>query len=256
MTPAARRGAAMSYTAGVLACLLAIAFGLIAIRSLGKRVGWGFQFQEPAFVIGLATLIFVFALSLLGVFTIPALATGAASQAGRKHGWQGHLGTGFFVTLVATPCSAPLLGTAMGYALTLPSWGIVLFFSVVGLGLASPFLLVGFVPALVKFLPKPGPWVEILERVMGFGLLVVVVWLADTLGSLTGQRGMTGFLAFLTAVALGAWILGKWGSEVASVRARIVSLVVALALAVGAGRSFLVAKIETPKTETAGLKTE
>jgi len=138
----------------------------------------------------------------------------------------------------------------------LPWWGILLFFTTVGLGLSFPFLLIGFVPALIKFMPKPGAWVEILERLMGFILLAVVVWLTDTLGSLTGQRGMSGFLVFLTVVALGAWIIGKWGSEVASGRSRIVSLVVALALAVVAGRVFLVAEIDTPKTATAGIKTD
>lgn len=255
MTAAARRGSALAYTAGVMLCLVAFALVVVFLRSLGKLAGWGFQFQDPRFVIALATLIFVFSLSLLGVFTIPSLATGAASQAGRHRGWVGHLMTGFFVTLVATPCSAPLLGTAMGYAFTLPSWGIVLFFSVVGLGLAFPFLVIGFIPAFIRFMPKPGAWLESFERLMGFVLLATVVWLIDTLGSLTGQRGMTGFLAFLTAVALGAWILGKWGSDVASLRARIVSLLAGLALAVVAGRTFLVTELYRPPAAS-GFQTE
>ncbi len=250
LSAGSKRQAALAFTAGVLVCLDAFGVGVVVLRSLGKLVGWGFQFQEPLFVISLATLIFVFALSLLGVFNVPALATGAAAQVARKEGLGKHFFSGLFVTLLATPCSAPLLGTAMGYAFTLPPWGILLFFTVVGLGLAFPFLLVGFVPALLRFMPRPGAWMEVFERATGFILLVVVVWLADTIGSLTGLRGMTGFLAFLTAVAFGAWIVGRWGNEVAPRRSRLLSLAAAALLAVVAGKTFLVTQIE--KAEAAG----
>ncbi len=238
--PGVRQGAALAYTAGVLACLLAFAGVVIVLKQFGRLAGWGFQFQEPAFVIALATLIFVFALSLLGVFHIPAMATGAAAQAGRHQGWLGHVGTGFFVTLVATPCSAPLLGSAMGFAFRLPEWGIVLFFSTVALGLAFPFLIIGFFPVLMRFMPKPGAWLEVFERIMGFTLLATVVWLVDTLGSLTGKAGVTGMLAFLTAVALGCWVFGTWGSEIASLKSKLLSLGAAVLVSVLAGSYFLV----------------
>ncbi len=255
VSAAARQGGAIAYTGGILVCLNLFAGIVVLLRSFGKLVGWGFQFQEPIFVISLCTLIFVFALSLLGVFHIPALATGAAAQAGRHQGWTGHFMTGFFVTLVATPCSAPLLGSAMGYAFTLPSLGILFFFSTVGFGLAFPFLAIGFFPVLFKLMPKPGAWLEVFEKVMGFTLLATAVWLIDTLGSLTGPAGVTGMLAFLTAVSLGCWIFGKWGSEVASGRARLVSLAVAALVSFAAGRHFLVTEI--PKddgTASAGLR--
>jgi thiol:disulfide interchange protein len=236
----ARRAGALAYTAGVLWCLGAFAGAIVILQRMGKAVGWGFQFQEPGFVIALTTLIFVFGLSLLGVFHIPAMATGAAARAGRAHGTMGHLFTGLLVTLVATPCSAPFLGTGLGFALKLPAWGVFLFFGVAGLGLAFPFLLVGFVPALLRFLPKPGPWLPVFEKFMGFTLIATAVWLTGTIGKLTGQEGLTGFLAFLTAVSLGAWIFGRWGSEIASGRARLLSLAVAVALSVAAGKLFLV----------------
>jgi cytochrome c biogenesis protein CcdA len=257
ITDGQRKAAALAYTGGALACLEILAVVVVVLRSFGKLVGWGFQFQEPVFVLVLATLIFVFALSLLGVFQIPALGTGAAAKAGRQHGWSGHLMTGFFVTVVATPCSAPMLGSALGYALTLPPLLILLFFAVVGLGLASPFLLIGFVPSLLRVLPKPGPWLEVFEKIMGFVFLGTAVWLIDTFGSLTGQAGMTGILAFLIAVALGCWILGKWGSEVASGRARLVSLAAAVLISAAAGRQFLVTKIEETKPVAgAGIRIE
>jgi len=253
---AARQGAAFAYTAGVLICLNAFAGVVIVLRSLGRQVGWGFQFQEPAFVIALTTLIFVFALSLLGVFQIPAMATGVASQAGRKHGLSGHLMTGLFVTLVATPCSAPFLGTGLGFAFTLPSWGILLFFSAAGLGLAFPFLVIGFVPVLFRFLPKPGPWLEVFEKIMGFTLLATAVWLIDTIATLTGQAGVIGFLGFLTAVSVGAWVFGKWGSEIATPRARLLSLGIAVALSVIAGKVFLVTEIAQGEGGTASFRAE
>ncbi|HEX7900815.1 MAG TPA: cytochrome c biogenesis protein CcdA [Planctomycetota bacterium] len=256
LTPGQKRAAALSFTAGILVCLDAFAVAVVILRGLGRKVGWGFQFQEPAFVIGLATLIFVFALSLLGVFNVPSLATGAAADASRKKGLSKHFFTGFYMTLVATPCSAPGLGSAIGYAFTLPGAGIVLFFTVAGLGLAFPFLLVGFFPRMLRFLPKPGAWMEVFERVSGFLLMAVVVWLIDTLGSLTGQRGMTGFVAFLTAVALSAWIVGRWGSEVAERRSRVLALISALILAVVAGRFFLVTERYVPPVVTTGIQLE
>lgn len=256
LSPGQKRAAALSFTAGILVCLNAFAVGVLVLRGLGRKVGWGFQFQEPAFVIGLATLIFVFALSLLGVFNVPSLATGAAAEASRKKGLAKHFFTGFYMTLVATPCSAPGLGSAIGYAFTLPGAGILLFFSVVGLGLAFPFLLVGFVPKALKILPRPGAWMEVFERISGFLLMAVVVWLVDTLGSLTGPRGVTGVLCFLTAVALAAWIVGRWASEVAERRSKLIALAVALGLSIAAGRSFLVTERYVPPVVSTGIQLE
>jgi thiol:disulfide interchange protein DsbD len=219
-------------------------------------VGWGFQFQAPGFVIALTTLIFLFALSLLGVFQLPALGSQVAAQASRKHGWTGHLVTGLFVTLVATPCSAPFLGTGLGFALTLPGWGVFLFMSAAAFGLALPFLVVGFVPALFRFLPKPGPWIEPFERIMGFILVATAVWLMDTIATLTGTAGLVGYLAFLTAASFGAWAFGKWGSETATPRARLLSIAFALALTVAAGKLFLVTKIAEGPAGGTAFRTE
>jgi thiol:disulfide interchange protein DsbD len=256
VTPGGRKVAALAYGAGVLLCLNAFALAVVVLRALGSQVGWGFQFQSPGFVVALTTLIFLFALSLLGVFQLPALGSQVAAQASRKHGWTGHLVTGLFVTLVATPCSAPFLGTGLGFALTLPGWGVFLFMSAAGFGLALPFLVVGFVPALFRFLPRPGPWVEPFERIMGFILVATSVWLMDTIATLTGTAGLIGFLAFLTAASFGAWVFGKWGSEVATPRARWLSLAFALALAVVAGKLFLVTKVAEAGPGVVAFRTE
>jgi len=121
-----------------------------------------------------------------------------------------------------------------------------------GVVLLAAFLAIGFFPILFRILPRPGPWVEAFERIMGFILIATVVWLVDTIGSLTGKAGVTGMLAFLTAVSLGAWIYGHWGGEVASLRARLVSLGIAVVLAVVGGRMFLVTEI-APATEGAAV---
>jgi thiol:disulfide interchange protein DsbD len=156
-------------------------------------------------------IVFVFGLSLFGVFEVPALGANSAAEASDKEGLAGHFLTGTFTTLLATPCSAPLLGTGMGFAFGLPAWGVFLFFAVAGLGLASPFLLIAFVPALMRFLPRPGAWMETFKQLMGFTLIATTVWLVDVMGGLLGQDGLVGFLGFLVAVGAGCWIFGRWG---------------------------------------------
>ena len=241
ITTGERHLAAIAYTAGGLLCLNCFALAVVLLQSFGNQVGWGFQFQEPMFVIVLATIVFVFALSLLGVFELPTPGGGGSGSTGK--GWMGHLVSGFFVTLIATPCSAPFLGSALGFAFTLPAWGIFLFFSVAALGLASPFLLIGFVPALLRFLPRPGPWVDVFKKIMGFALIATSVWLMDVIASLTGQAGLVGFLAFLTFASVAAWIFGKWGNPVASAKSKWASLAVAVLLVFGGGKWWLVTEV-------------
>ena len=132
----------MAYTAGVVGCFLA--FGLIVIFSqelIGHEVRWGFQNQSPVFTMTLGTICFLFGLSLFGVFEVPAFGATEMDKASDKEGLLGYFLTGVFTTLIATPCSAPFLGTGMAYAFGLPALGILVFFVVAGLGLAFPFLL-------------------------------------------------------------------------------------------------------------------
>ncbi len=207
-----RRAAGFAYTAGVVASFWALALAVILLRSVFELpVGWGFQFQYPEYVAALATIVFVFGLSLFGVFEVPALGANQAAEASAKEGLSGHFLTGIFTTLLATPCSAPLLGTGMGFAFGLPSWGLLLFFTVAGLGLASPFLIIALVPAFMRFLPRPGAWMETFKQLLGFTLVATTVWLVDVMGGLVGQDGLVGFLGFLVAVGAGCWIFGRWG---------------------------------------------
>ncbi len=242
-----QRAAGLAYTGGIIASFLALATAVIILQSMfGLNIGWGFQFQYPAYVIALATIVFVFGLSLLGVFEVPAFGTGKANELSNKEGWMEYFMIGVFATLLATPCSAPFLGTGIGFALTLPPAGVLLFFGIAGLGLAFPFLIIAFIPSFFKLLPQPGAWMETFKELMGFTLLATTVWLVDVLGSQTGQAGVTGFLSFATVVAVSAWIFGKWGSVIATRKAQIISLLIAVWLSTAAGFFFLTTEFAEP----------
>lgn len=214
---------ALAYTLGILLSFWALA-GLLALLSSGGRaLGWGFQYQSPAFVAGMAVFLFIFALNMLGVFELGAgLASGAANleqgEAARLAKGKRDLRSllsGFLATLAATPCSAPFMGTAMGFALSTDPMSSFLVFGAMGLGLASPVVLLGAFPGLVRRIPKAARWTESLRQLLGFALLATVLWLLSVLGRGPGATGaasplMPTLLAMLGA-GLGAWVLGRWG---------------------------------------------
>ena len=240
ITPAKRRVAGYAYSAGIVASFLALASAVVIMKAaLGQDVLWGFQFQYPPYVAALATLVFAFGLSLFGVFEVPALGANQAAEASARDGVVGYFLTGVFATLLATPCSAPFLGTGMGFAFSLPTAGILLFFGVAGLGLAFPFLLIAVVPALYRFMPRPGAWMETFKHVMGFSLMATTVWLIDVLAGQVGRDGATGFLAFLFFVSVAAWMLGRFGSPLEEPRRQVIVLGLSALVAVGAGVKFL-----------------
>lgn len=253
-----RQKAGTFYTLGIVASFLALGGAVILMRTvIGYDVGWGFQFQYPPYVIALGTIVFVFGLSLFGVFEIPAFGETQMSNASDKEGAMGYFLTGAFATLLATPCSAPFLGTGMGFAFSLPSWGILLFFGVAGLGLAFPFAIVAFVPALYKFLPQPGAWMETAKQFLGFTLMGTTVWLVSVVAGQTGIDGAIGFVAFLTVVGMGAWIQGRWGGLADPRKNQAMAFGVALLLSVAGGWYFL--KTDPPPeadcaTETAAFE--
>ncbi len=256
ITPREQKVAGLAYTAGIVASFLALATAIIVLQSMfGLNIGWGFQFQYPAYVIALATIVFVFGLSLLGVFEVPTIGANKAHELSQKDGWMEYFMVGVFATLLATPCSAPFLGTGIGFAFTLPPAGILLFFGIAGLGLAFPFLLIAFVPAFFKLLPQPGAWMETFKEIMGFTLLATTVWLVDVLGAQTGSAGVTGFLSFATVVGLSAWIFGKWGSVIASTKEQLVSFGVGVILSTVAGFFFLTTEFAEPTTSTELVET-
>ena len=213
ITAGERRTAGVAYTAGILVSFWALAAAIIALKALWgvDANAWGFQFQYPPYVAALATIVFAFGLSLFGVFEIPVVGASAAGEVSSREGPVGYFFTGVFATLLATPCSAPILGAATAYAFSAPTPVLFAIFTFIGIGLALPFLAIAFVPAAFKLLPRPGTWMDGFKQLLGFSLIVTTVWLVSVLMSQIGIDRTTGFLFFLTAVSLGAWVFGRFG---------------------------------------------
>lgn len=239
ISPTERKTAGLAYSAGIIASFLALAATVVFIQTSVGAVGWGFQFQYPPYVAALATIVFAFGLSLFGVFELPVMGGNAAADASAKEGVMGYFFTGVFATLLATPCSAPFLGTALGFAFSQPAAVILVFFAVIGLGLAAPFLAIAFIPALFRLLPSPGEWMETFKQLMGFTLIATTVWLVDVLAAQIGSDRATGFLAFLTVVGIGSWIFGRWGGLAETGKRQLTALAAGAAVSVAGGYVFL-----------------
>jgi len=197
------------FTAGVLSCFAVIAGLLIALRSGGAQIGWGFQLQSPVFVTLLAYLMFAVGLSLSGAFAVGGSLMGLGSGLAARGGYSGSFFTGALATLVATPCSAPFMGAALGFALTQP-WPVALsIFQALGLGLAFPYLVMSFFPAVFKYLPKPGTWMIRFKEFLAFAMYGTTVWLVWVLTLQTGPQGIAAALTGLVAIAFAAWLFSS-----------------------------------------------
>jgi thiol:disulfide interchange protein len=220
------------YALGVLVSFLALAALVIGVKAAGHRAGWGMQFGNPQFLVALTVLVTLVALNLFGLFEINpgGRVLNAAGALAGKHGAAGAFFNGVLATILATPCTAPLLGAALGFAFAQTAPIIVLMFLVVGVGLAAPYVLLSWQPAWLKFLPKPGAWMEHFKVAMGFPMLATAMWLFGLIPLYYGNRSW--WLAiFLVIVALEAWVYGKFFQR-GAVR-RGLALGVALVLLVG-----------------------
>ncbi len=176
------------YSFGVLASFLVMAIVVIVIKATGQGIGWGFQMQSPGFILAMILIIYVLGLNMLGLFEFHTPGGNKIGAIKLGEGPFADFFNGVLATLLATPCSAPFLGTALTFAFTSPPLEITLTFLAIGLGLASPFLLTGFFPALIKFLPKPGQWMITLKKALGIILLITLLWLFDILFALTENQ--------------------------------------------------------------------
>ena len=178
---------------------------LIALRAGGEAIGWAFQFQQPWFLAFIVYLFFLMALSLSGVFEIGASLMNAGSGLTTKGGYKGSFFTGVLATTVATPCTAPFMGPAIGFALSQP-WAVaMLVFVSLGFGMALPILVLSFLPALFRYLPKPGPWMETFKQFMAFPLYASALFFLWVLGNQVGVMGMSLVLATCVLFAFAAW---------------------------------------------------
>jgi thiol:disulfide interchange protein DsbD len=199
------------YALGVLVSFLVLAGLVIGVKTAGHKASWGMQFGNPQFLVLLTALVTLVALNLFGLFEINpgGRVMGAAGTLASKHGPAGAFFNGVLATILATPCTAPFLGAALGFAFTQTAGIIVLMFMVVGLGLASPYVILSWQPAWLKFLPKPGAWMERFKIAMGFPMLATAVWLFSLIPLHYGQRSLWLGL-FLVILALAAWIYGEF----------------------------------------------
>lgn len=196
---------ALAYTAGVLLSMLALGALVLALRHAGLALGWGFQLQQPLVLAGLALVMFALGLSLSGLWQANVglgHRTGALLQG---DGVRADFFTGVLAVVLATPCTAPFMGAALAYAFTGPTAGALLVFLMLGLGLALPFLLIGFVPAFARLLPKPGAWMETLKQLLAFPLYATAAWLVWVLAKLRGADATGLWLAAAILLALAAW---------------------------------------------------
>ncbi len=208
--PHERHRQALAYTAGVVLSCTAVAGVMLALRGAGEAVGWGFQLQSPEFVAVLVYLLFALGLSLSGAVEFGAGLMNLGGRLVQRPGLSSSFFTGVLAVVVATPCTAPFMGTALGYAMTQPATLALLIFAVLGLGLALPFLLLGFVPALARLLPRPGAWMERFKQLMAFPLYLTAVWL---LWVLTRQSDAQMLARVLVGVVLIAFALWLWRSR-------------------------------------------
>jgi thiol:disulfide interchange protein DsbD len=251
----------MAYTAGVLVSFGLLAGALIGLRASGAEIGWGFQLQSPVVVTVLAYVLFALALSLSGLLVIGTRLAGVGHGLAAQPRYAGSFFTGALATVAATPCTAPFMGVAIGFALTQPPATALLVFEALGLGLALPFLALSFAPAWRRLLPRPGPWMERLRQALALPLYASVAWLVWVVSRQVGSEGVALVLAGLVLIAFAAWL--HHGARAASTRWRRVAIPLALAcvaaaVAVGpvAGGSLSASTAASSASATAGARWE
>jgi thiol:disulfide interchange protein DsbD len=199
---------ALAFGAGVLTTFLVLAGALIALQSAGEAIGWGFQLQNPAVIAGLALLMLLVALNLSGVFEVGGSVQNLGSGAAGRRGASGSFMTGVLAVVVAAPCTAPFMAGAMGYALTQSAVVSLAVFLALAVGFALPFVALGFSSALLRRLPKPGPWMDRLRKLLAFPMYGAAAWLAWVFAGQAGQDALGLLLLAAVLVGLGAWLVG------------------------------------------------
>lgn len=234
------------YGAGVVLSFWLLAGVLLALRAGGEGLGWGFQLQSPAFVVVMIFVLVALALSLLGLFDVGLGMTALAGRVPQGDGLAGSFSTGVLATVVATPCTAPFMGPALGWALTQPAARAMLVFSALGAGMALPYVVLCLVPGWVRRLPRPGAWLETFRQLMAFPLLATAVWLLWVLGLQAGNDAIAGTLAGLLLLAIGLWLRGRFAGLERPVRTRRVAHAAALLLALAGLVTALASRGSTP----------
>ena len=244
----------IAFTVGIFAWFLALALLLIGLKGAGRDLTWGgFQFTNAYFVLALSVIVLVFALNLFGVFEISlpqSMTRGLLSTSERKD-FLGSFFQGVFATMLATPCTAPFLGTALGFAFTQSPTIILAMFIAIASGMSAPYLLLSAQPGWLRFLPKPGPWMLHLKEFMGFLLLATLLFLLYVLGAQRGLEGAIWASCFLLVISVACWMKGAFAVPTASAAKRGLVLVLMLVLVFASGIYFIGDKFQSAKVASA-----
>ncbi len=244
----------IAFAGGIFAWFAGLALVLIALKAAGHDITWGgFQFTNPYFVLALSVIVLVFALNLFGVFEISlpqGVARGLLSSTSGQHE-AGSFFQGLFATVLATPCTAPFLGTALGFAFAQPPLIILSMFVAIAAGMSAPYLLLCAQPAWLRFLPKPGPWMLHVKQFMGFLLLATLLFLLYVLGAQRGLEGAIWASCFLLIVSIACWMKGAFITPTASAATKRASLVLMLVLVLASGVYFIGGKFHSTNIASA-----
>ena len=215
------------FAAAVVVSFWVLAGLFLSLRAAGNQIGWGFQLQSPLFVAGMAFLFFSIGLNLLGVFEVGVLSGRWVTKAFSRGGYQRSFWDGALATLVATPCTAPFMGAALGAAIALPPIEALLIFTLLGVGMAAPYVGLTMMPKLLGMLPRPGAWMETLKHILAFPMIATTIWMAWVFGSQVGIDGVAFLLVGLLFLGIALWILGRWPAPQVSQHIRLLTRSVA-----------------------------
>lgn len=224
------RAHAWVYAAGIVVSFWIVVALLLGLRAAGRQLGWGFQFQSPGFVAVMALLLFFLGLSLAGLFEIGLSLTSAGGGLAQRTGYAGSFFTGVLAMVVATPCTAPFMGAAIGYALAHSPQVSFAVFTALALGLAAPYLLLAYQPAWIRLLPRPGAWMEVLKQATSVPVFGTVIWLAWLFGQSAGVNALAALLAGFLVLAVAGWVLGRWPARRAGTAAALLLAAFGVAL--------------------------
>jgi thiol:disulfide interchange protein DsbD len=243
----------LAFIAGIFAWFIGLALLLILLKSAGREITWAFQFTNPFFVLAMSAVVLVFALNLFGVFEIslPQFANRGLLGWTAREGDAGAFFQGVFATVLATPCTAPFLGPALGFAFTQSGWMILIMFLAIAAGMSSPYLLLSAQPAWMRVLPRPGPWMVRVKQFMGFLLLATLLFLLWVLGAERGVEAIIWTLCFLLALSVACWMKGTFVVPTASLTSRLVSIALILLIVLGSGYYFIGEKFRATKLVSA-----
>ncbi len=216
---------------GILVSMWALAGTLIVLKSFGEDIGWGYQLQNPIALAIILIIMFVMGLNLSGLFEMGTKLTGVGNELQSKKGFSGSFFSGLLTTLIATPCSAPIVAPVMGYATNLNTFPSLFVFTIFALGIASPYVILAFMPKLIQKLPKPGAWMVTFKKIMAYPMFAAVIFFFGAFMSLTGKTGAIWLLWAFLAIAFALYIYGHWGVPYKPKSTRIKSFIATLTFA-------------------------